>query len=132
MKIKHALYAILFVNIFTALFVCAQEISPPDERGYRLMEKCCLIRRAAWISDRESGSVGGAGKTVWRGKVIKDAEKILRASLPELTDDLYLDYSRTGNRDHCQEVIFKRQDRASLLTLAEFLKIAGFCRALKK
>ena len=38
---------------------------------------------------------------------------------------LYLDYSRTGNRDRCQKVLSERADRVATFTLAECLENRG-------
>ncbi len=126
MKINNALFVILFVNIFTALFACAQEISPPDAAQVQAYEK--MLPKAprgvgSPIADREVWDA--LAKQFGGEKIVKEAEKMLKTPLPELTDDLYLDYSRTGNRDRCQKVIFKRQDRASVLVLAECFENRG-------
>ncbi|MEN6496507.1 MAG: hypothetical protein ABFD16_19650, partial [Thermoguttaceae bacterium] len=34
--------------------------------------------------------------------VVRAAEKLMATPIPELPDDLYLDFSRTGNRTRCQ------------------------------
>ncbi len=57
--------------------------------------------------------------------VVSEAQKLAAEPVPELTDDLYLDYSRTGNRDRCQAVLFARNERLSTLTLAECLEDQG-------
>ena len=44
---------------------------------------------------------------------------------PELSDELFLDYSRTGNRDRCQRVMFQRGERLTSFTLAECLENQG-------
>jgi hypothetical protein len=126
MKIKHALCVIFLANTFTALSACAQEISPPNEERVQAYEK--LLPKTprgvgSPITDREVWEA--LAKQYGGEKIIKEAEKMIKTPLPELTDDLYLDYSRTGNRDRCQEVIFKREDRASILTLAECFENRG-------
>jgi hypothetical protein len=126
MKIFNTLGVIMFVNIFTACFACAQDVSPPNTERVKAYEK--LLPKAprgvgAPISDRAVWDV--LAKQFGGEKIIKEAEKMLKTPLPELTDDLYLDYSRTGNRDRCQDVIFKRQDRASVLALAECFENRG-------
>jgi hypothetical protein len=126
MKIRHVLCTILFVNIFAALSACAQEISPPDAARVQAYEKMlpqspCGV--GSPITDREVWET--LAKQYGGEKIIKEAEKMIKTPLPEMTDDLYLDYSRTGNRDRCQEVIFKRQDRASILALAECFENRG-------
>ena len=54
--------------------------------------------------------------------VISNAEKLAGEAVPELPDDLYLDYSRTGNRDRCQRVQAARSARLTTFTLAECLE----------
>ena len=46
-------------------------------------------------------------------QVIANAEKLSREPVPELTDALYLDYSKTGNRDRCQRVLSASQPYGS-------------------
>ena len=36
---------------------------------------------------------------------VANAGKVAAQPIPELTEELYLDYSRTGNRTRCQAVI---------------------------
>ncbi|HZQ48421.1 MAG TPA: heparinase II/III family protein, partial [Verrucomicrobiae bacterium] len=56
---------------------------------------------------------------------IAQAEKLARSSDPELPDDLYLDFSRTGNRDRGQKVMFERANRVAVFTIAECLENKG-------
>lgn len=59
------------------------------------------------------------------GAILTTAESMAEKPTPALPDDLYLDYSRTGNRDHCQKVMFERRDRLTTMTLAECLEGKG-------
>ena len=36
--------------------------------------------------------------------VVRRAERLLDEPMPDLTDELYLDFSRTGNRNRCQRL----------------------------
>lgn len=65
-----------------------------------------------------------AGKDSFKG-VIADAEELLRTPIPEQSDDLYLDYSRTGNRTRWQRVSGRRRGRVLTLVLAECLENKG-------
>ena len=56
---------------------------------------------------------------------IVQAEKLARSADPEIPDDLYLDYSRTGNRDRGQKVIFELDNRLATFTVAECLENKG-------
>jgi len=58
-------------------------------------------------------------------RVISEAEKLLKKPIPEQTDDLYLDFSRTGNRTRWQRVAGLRRGRVSTLVLAECLENKG-------
>ena len=54
------------------------------------------------ISNRVAWS--RAAKNPALSLLLSDAEKMAHNPDPNLSDALYLDYSRTGNRDHCQKI----------------------------
>ena len=53
------------------------------------------------------------------------AEGLMKEPLPDQPDDLYLDYSRTGNRSRWQRVAGQRRSRITTFTLAECLESKG-------
>lgn len=55
----------------------------------------------------------------------RSAERLVNDGLPGQPDDLFLDYSRTGNRDRWQKVAFARRSRVTTLTLAECVENKG-------
>ncbi|MBW8040574.1 MAG: heparinase [Planctomycetes bacterium] len=57
--------------------------------------------------------------------VISEAERLLREAIPEQPDDLYLDFSRTGNRTRWQRIAGRRRGRVRTLVLAECLENKG-------
>ncbi len=57
--------------------------------------------------------------------VVARAEKLLKTPMPELTDDDYLDYSRTGNRSRGERVLGQRHSRLPQLVLAECIEDRG-------
>jgi hypothetical protein len=75
-----------------------------------------ITNRAAWT--RLAGLPAFA-------RVVANADPLLLKPLPELPDELFLDYSRTGNRDRWQHVAFERRGRIAKLTLAEALENKG-------
>ncbi len=58
-------------------------------------------------------------------KIIFEAEKLLQSPIPDQPDDLYLDFSRTGNRTRWQRVSGRRRGRVRTLALAEGLENKG-------
>ncbi|MGC8640438.1 MAG: hypothetical protein ACP5XB_11240 [Isosphaeraceae bacterium] len=65
--------------------------------------------------------------------VIRRAERFAKSPPPELPDELYLDFSRTGNRDHYQRKLSDRRNRMETLVLAECLENRGrFLPAIEK
>jgi len=58
-------------------------------------------------------------------KIIPEAEKLLQSPIPDQPDDLYLDFSRTGNRTRWQRVSGRRRGRVRTFTLAECLENKG-------
>lgn len=75
------------------------------------------------IADRQ------AWKTVAEAARFQDAvanaEQLLSQPIPELTDDLLLEYSRNGNRSRCEKVIRERRGRINSLVLAECIENRG-------
>ena len=58
-------------------------------------------------------------------RVIPEAERLLREPIPEQLDDLYLEFSRTGNRTRWQRVAGRRRGRVHTLVLAECMENKG-------
>jgi len=58
-------------------------------------------------------------------RVISEAERLLKEAIPEQPDDLYLDFSRTGNRTRWQRVSGRRRGRVHTLVLAECMENKG-------
>ncbi|MFO7958593.1 MAG: heparinase II/III family protein [Candidatus Brocadiia bacterium] len=84
----------------------------PEPRGFGRP----ITDRAAW-NDL-------ARRKEWSG-VVSRAERHLTEPMPEMTEDLYLDFSRTGRRDPGQRVIRARRRRLGDLALAECLEDKG-------
>lgn len=57
--------------------------------------------------------------------VVTNAAALARQEVPALPDELFLDYSLTGNRVRCQRVLGQRDSRLSTLALAECLEYRG-------
>lgn len=57
--------------------------------------------------------------------VVAEAEELLQQPIPEPTDELYLEFSRNGNRSRYQRVVGARRARLSSLVLAECLENRG-------
>lgn len=75
------------------------------------------------ITDRTAWK-GLARREEWSG-VMSRAERHLGEPMPEMTERLYLDYSRTGRRQPGQRVIRARRGRLRDLALAECLEDEG-------
>jgi hypothetical protein len=101
---------------------------PPDAarvEGYRkfLSEKPRGV--GAPIADRKAWSELAERNRESIAAIEKRAEEALKTPMPELTDDLYLDYFRTGKRDACQAVIYAQRSRLRTLVLAECIANEG-------
>jgi Heparinase II/III-like protein len=83
-----------------------------------------ITNRAAW---------GRVAANPALANIVPTAEKLAASPVPELPDSLYLDYSRTGNRDRGQKVMFERSRRLAELVLAEGMEDQGrFVPAIQK
>ncbi len=85
---------------------------PPKPAGFGRP----ISDRAAWDKFSHAAAFG---------RVVSRAQSLAREPVPALPDDLYLDYSRTGNRDRCQQVTEERSERITTFTLAECLENQG-------
>ena len=59
------------------------------------------------------------------GKFVAAAEKMMSEPMPETTDELYLEFSRTGNRSHYQKPYFEKVRRLVAFSVAEALERKG-------
>jgi hypothetical protein len=75
-----------------------------------------ITNRAAW--DVAASSPGLKG-------IVLRATRLAGQPDPALPDDLYLDCSRTGNRDRAQAVMFARSERLAAFALAECVDDKG-------
>ena len=57
--------------------------------------------------------------------IIASAEKLVGAKIDDLTDDLYRDFSRTGNRTRYEKPYFRKAYRFNLFMVAEALEWKG-------
>src|SRR4051794_30881448 len=57
--------------------------------------------------------------------IISHATALASQPVPAVSDEGFLDYSRTGNRDRYQKILFARTDRLAALALAECLENKG-------
>ena len=75
------------------------------------------------ITDRKSWEAVGKSRPF--AGVVAAAEEMLHQPIPELADDIYLDFSRTGNRTRCEAVMGRRHARLPQLVLAECIENRG-------
>ena len=75
------------------------------------------------ISDREAWQ--NLAKIPAFAAAVEKAGAMAQKPVPPLPPDLYLDYSRTGNRERCQNVQGARSSRVFFFTLAEALQNKG-------
>jgi hypothetical protein len=93
-----------------------------------------ILSTAALLSEKPSGFGSPiTDRSAWKRlarhdsfrRVISDAERLLQEPIPEQPDDLYLDFSRTGNRRRWQRVSGLRRGRIKTLVMAECLEDKG-------
>ena len=75
------------------------------------------------ITDRKGWQ--GLAKVKSYQRILAAAEQLLAKPFPETTDELYLDFSRTGKRDRWQKANSSRRSWIRTLTIAECLENEG-------
>ncbi|MCX8108010.1 MAG: heparinase II/III-family protein, partial [Verrucomicrobiae bacterium] len=126
-KLSRFLFAIVLVGVGSVRLGngFAAQFQPPADELERLAASMDPrpLQMGPRISDRGAWEKA-ATRPDLRGIVV-EAEQQLKQPLPEMTDELYLDYSRTGNRRRAELVLFGRRGRIGLFTLAECIENKG-------
>ncbi len=78
---------------------------------------------APTIADREFWA--RVGKSTSYASVVVDAERCLKETYQALPDDLYLEYSKTGNRTNYEKVYFNKLRAFRTLVIAECVEDQG-------
>ena len=121
MKKLLLLVTVAVVCVFADAQMKPETVSRVDQIVACLPEKPCTpaprpCDRAAW-APLAKDSVAAA--------IIASAEKLIGAKIDELTDDLYRDFSRTGNRVRYETPYFRKAYRLNLFMVAEALEWKG-------
>ena len=116
-------------------------IVPELDKPFPQLSRERIVQIASWLPERPVGIGPRAGERgVWERlamspdarEFITAAEKYLTEPRPELTEELYMEFLRNGNRTHYQTEKAKRLRRMLTIALAELLEFQGrFLPALK-
>lgn len=106
----------------------AAHAAEPSLDSDRIKEIRGMLRKDArapgWnISDRDAWE--RLGRDPLFAGMVPAAEKLLDTPITEQPDDLYLDYSRTGNRRNWERVAVSRRGHLTTLVLAECVENKG-------
>jgi len=102
--------------------------------GQERVDENRIKQIAAILADKPAGfGLPITNRNAWRKlaeedsfkRVIPDAERLLNTPIPDQPDELYLDFSRTGNRTRWQRVAGRRRGRIQTLVLAECIENKG-------
>lgn len=117
-------YALLAVGLLCAGAAPAAEILDPARvQQIAAMLPAQPVGLGRPIGDRAAWDKLAQDPALQR--LLKRAEGLLTQPLPEQPDDLFLDFSRTGNRDHWQNVAYGRRARLMPLVMGECLENKG-------
>ncbi len=125
-----------WVNFTTLLIILAYlmvvhsvtfgAVGEMDENRIREISQLLSNKPAGFglpISERKAWD-GLAEKDSFK-RIISEARELLKQDIPEQPDDLYLDFSRTGNRTRWQRVSGRRRGRIRTFALAECMENKG-------
>lgn len=125
------------VRAMAAMLAVGFALSAPVIGGEKTVSKSTDMTQQAIAKLLPAGPVGlgrpigdrAAWQALARAKgfrgVVAAGEKVLAAPLPAQSDELYLDYSRTGNRTPWQRVAGRRRGRIGPLATAECVENKG-------
>ena len=117
-------------------------IVPELDKPFPRLSRERIAQIASWLPEKPLGIGPRAEERgVWERlanspearEFIEAAEKYLTEPRPELTEELYMEFLRNGNRTHYQAAKANRLRRMLTITLAELLEFRGrFLPALKE
>jgi hypothetical protein len=123
----HVRAALLAAALATAapLSKAAESTAPDPARVEQIRQMLAELPRGVGptINDRKAWQAV-AESPEFKG-VVSQAQRLLSQPIAELTDELYLDYSRTGNRSRYERVLGRRYARMPRLVLAECIENRG-------
>jgi len=124
--VKHRRVSLLsvFLLIATSSFAAAATV-PDRERVEQIAKMLPASPRGVGPTIADRAAWKRVAETPEFRDVVRDAQRLMKTPIPKLTDDLFLDYSRTGNRSRCQRILSQRQGRYPLLVLAECIENRG-------
>jgi hypothetical protein len=120
--------------IIIALLLAALILGHEQTKAATEISQTRISEIAAWLPAKPKGfGPPATDRGVWgklaeesaSASVISRATELAAKPIPAVSDNGFLDYSRTGNRDRYQAILFARSDRLSNLTLAECLENKG-------
>ena len=111
------------LSFLIASWAFADSIPPEriDALAPLLPEKACGMGRP--ITDREAWQTIARAKPLARA--VAQAEALQKRPIAELPDELFLDFSKTGNRRRCEAILGQRHGRLPPLVLAECIENHG-------
>lgn len=126
----------LLFNVIIMLFIGSygvsfQHVALAGEGG---IDEDRIDQIAAYLSEKPAGfGEPISNRNAWEelagkesfSEVISRAEELLNTPIPDQTDDLFLDFTRTGNRGPWQRVAGQRRGRITTFVLAECLEDKG-------
>lgn len=116
-------FIISFCILFSSGLLMAGDPTPSRIKEISKMLANKPVSPAPSISDRKAWSK--LAKQSYIQGAVQSAKDPKRAELPEMTDALYLEFSKNGNRTHWQDANRKYHSRLRTLSLAEGVENHG-------
>jgi len=130
---KHPLHLFCALALLSGLAVAAPHYVPAEQRLQQL-EAALSEAPSAWgapVGDRKLWE--RVAKEIPARELLEAAAGMLAQKPEEIPDELYLRYSRDGNRDEFQQANVRRLQRLNLLAWAEAIEGKGrFADALRR
>lgn len=105
-----------------------------DKNGFPELKPARIAEIAAWLPEKPAGAgLPASQRVAWDAlantpdakAVIRKAEAYAKEPIPEVLDELYLQYTQNGNRTNYQEPYFKRTTMLEAFALAECYENKG-------
>ncbi len=117
--------------IIFVILVCISLVQNEVQAKAEEIDQARVKEIAVMLSEKPAGfGVPITERDAWKRlaqndsfkSVISEAERLLKERIPDQPDELFLDFSQTGNRTRWQRVSGRRRGRISTLVLAECME----------
>ncbi|MEN6458092.1 MAG: heparinase II/III family protein [Thermoguttaceae bacterium] len=125
MRCKVAFVGVAVAVLFTHLAIAESEFAPSAERIAQWAAMLPATPRGVGPTIEDRATWQSLARLPGIQAVVRQAERLRTEPIPEISEELFLEFSRNGNRTHCERVMNQHTERLGRLVVAECVENKG-------